>query len=242
MARKAERHGRKALDVPAEKAADLLALDDAFRDLARLDERQSRIVVLRSFCGLTIEGVAKVEKISRAQVYRDWNVARLALVARRAQPALRAAESASSARAAALGRRPFAVTSTGAGRPATRLSSAISRESIHLSREPIRGSAVRTCHRPSAGTDLCLRHHDVVSRQAPDRLRCRIGPAFSSVTIERMNLETCETGWQPVSVLDIVPPTPVTRIEHEETESIKNRKSPPCRSETAVSTTPTPSG
>lgn len=55
---------------------DLLALDDALETLSQADEQQARIVELRFFGGVSIEGTAKVLGISVSTVNRDWNVAR----------------------------------------------------------------------------------------------------------------------------------------------------------------------
>lgn len=51
-------------------------LDRALLDLARLSERQARVVELRYFGGLTIEETAEVLGISPVTVKRDWAVAR----------------------------------------------------------------------------------------------------------------------------------------------------------------------
>ncbi len=51
---------------------DLLDLDRALSKLAGLDERQSRLVELRLFAGLTIEESAEVLEISHATVSREW--------------------------------------------------------------------------------------------------------------------------------------------------------------------------
>jgi RNA polymerase sigma factor (TIGR02999 family) len=61
---------------PHARGADLVALDDALSDLSRLDERQSRIVELRYFGGMTNEETALVLGISPATVKREWNVAK----------------------------------------------------------------------------------------------------------------------------------------------------------------------
>lgn len=58
------------------KSLDLVALDDALKDLARLDTQQSRIVELRFFGGLTIEETADVLEVSPATVKRLWTTAR----------------------------------------------------------------------------------------------------------------------------------------------------------------------
>jgi RNA polymerase sigma factor (TIGR02999 family) len=56
---------------------DIVALDDALNDLARIDLQQSRVVELRFFSGLSIEDTAHVLGISESTVKRDWNTARV---------------------------------------------------------------------------------------------------------------------------------------------------------------------
>ena len=63
-------------DVARGQAADIIAVDDALQTLAALDARQSQIVELRFFGGLTIPETAEVLGISHATVEREWNVAR----------------------------------------------------------------------------------------------------------------------------------------------------------------------
>jgi RNA polymerase sigma factor (TIGR02999 family) len=58
------------------RSRDVLALDDALNSLAVLDARQSRIVELRYFTGLSIDETAEVLGISPATVKRDWTTAR----------------------------------------------------------------------------------------------------------------------------------------------------------------------
>lgn len=60
-----------------EQDLDLVALDQALERLAKIDERQVRIVELRYFGGLSLESTAAVLNISRATTARDWNVARI---------------------------------------------------------------------------------------------------------------------------------------------------------------------
>jgi RNA polymerase sigma factor (TIGR02999 family) len=55
---------------------ELLMLDDALQDLARLDERQAQIVELKYFGGLSEEEVAAVLSLSRATITREWQSAR----------------------------------------------------------------------------------------------------------------------------------------------------------------------
>ncbi|HVU45110.1 MAG TPA: sigma-70 family RNA polymerase sigma factor [Terracidiphilus sp.] len=56
---------------------DIVALDDALKDLAKIDPQQSRVVELRFFSGLSIEDTAEVMGISVSTVKRDWNTARV---------------------------------------------------------------------------------------------------------------------------------------------------------------------
>jgi RNA polymerase sigma factor (TIGR02999 family) len=65
-----------ALTVTDEKDSDLLALDEALEDLARIDERKSQIVELRFFGGLTVDETAEVMKLAPITVMREWNKAK----------------------------------------------------------------------------------------------------------------------------------------------------------------------
>jgi len=66
----------EALTVAAGHNAELVVLDDALRDLARLNERGSKVVELRFFGGLTVAEIAEVLGISPRTVSSDWNLAR----------------------------------------------------------------------------------------------------------------------------------------------------------------------
>ncbi|HEX7084874.1 MAG TPA: ECF-type sigma factor [Vicinamibacterales bacterium] len=55
---------------------DLLALDAALEQLARLDPEQARIVELRFLCGLDLDETAAALGLSRATVKRRWTSAR----------------------------------------------------------------------------------------------------------------------------------------------------------------------
>jgi RNA polymerase sigma factor (TIGR02999 family) len=59
---------------------DLLALDDALRELARVDPRQSQVVELRFFGGLREEEVAEVLGVSVVTVKRNWRFAKAFLM------------------------------------------------------------------------------------------------------------------------------------------------------------------
>jgi RNA polymerase sigma-70 factor (ECF subfamily) len=56
---------------------DVLALHDALSKLAKLDPRQSEIVEMRFFAGLTVEEIAEVLDIAPATVKRDWATAKM---------------------------------------------------------------------------------------------------------------------------------------------------------------------
>jgi RNA polymerase sigma-70 factor (ECF subfamily) len=66
----------EAVDYSQPRDIDLLALDDALNLLAKLDERQSRVVELRFFGGLTIEETAEALGVSPATVKVDWSMAK----------------------------------------------------------------------------------------------------------------------------------------------------------------------
>ena len=66
----------EAIATPRRREVDLVALDDALDSLAKLDERQSRMVELRFFGGLSIEETSEVLGISAPTVKREWASAR----------------------------------------------------------------------------------------------------------------------------------------------------------------------
>ena len=63
-------------NVAQEQAANVEALDDALKTLQAIDSRQSEIVELRFFGGLSIGETAEVLKVSPGTVMRDWTFAR----------------------------------------------------------------------------------------------------------------------------------------------------------------------
>ena len=67
----------EALDLAEARAPNIAALDDALEGLAELAPRQSHIVELRIFGGLTLEEVADLLDLGRSTVHRDWNAALL---------------------------------------------------------------------------------------------------------------------------------------------------------------------
>ncbi|HEX8734127.1 MAG TPA: sigma-70 family RNA polymerase sigma factor [Pyrinomonadaceae bacterium] len=66
------------LQIPVEeRAGAILRLDDALERLARLDERQAKIVEMRYFGGLKASEIAGALDISERSVGREWHAARL---------------------------------------------------------------------------------------------------------------------------------------------------------------------
>jgi RNA polymerase sigma factor (TIGR02999 family) len=61
---------------PTPKDVDVVALNDALNTLAELDPRQTRVVELRFFAGLSLEEISEVMGIGSATVQRDWTAAR----------------------------------------------------------------------------------------------------------------------------------------------------------------------
>ena len=82
--RRFAKHGGELLQIPIEdaavmsmhRAAELIALDEALEELAKLDRRKSRVVELRYFGGLSLEETAEVLEISLMTVRRDWRAAK----------------------------------------------------------------------------------------------------------------------------------------------------------------------
>jgi len=70
----------EAPPVGKEPDPNLLALDDALKALATVDERKSKVVELRFFGGLSVEETAAVLKVSPETVMRDWRLAKLWLL------------------------------------------------------------------------------------------------------------------------------------------------------------------
>ncbi|HLJ50484.1 MAG TPA: sigma-70 family RNA polymerase sigma factor [Bryobacteraceae bacterium] len=67
----------EAAMVGGERSADLVALDDAMNELARLDPRKVQVVEMRFFGGLSVEETAEVLRVSPVTVRRDWSSAKV---------------------------------------------------------------------------------------------------------------------------------------------------------------------
>jgi RNA polymerase sigma-70 factor (ECF subfamily) len=66
----------EAVVFSPEQSSELVRLDASLERLAKLDPRQSRIVELRFFGGLTVEQTAELLGISAKTVKRDWSMAK----------------------------------------------------------------------------------------------------------------------------------------------------------------------
>lgn len=66
----------RSLVVSGERLVGILALDDALTDLAKLHPRQSKVVELKYFGGLSVEETAEALQLSPETVMRDWRVAK----------------------------------------------------------------------------------------------------------------------------------------------------------------------
>jgi len=63
-------------DVPEDSRRDIVAVDDALKELAKVDPRKSQVVELRFFGGLSVEETATLLKVSPDTVARDWRLAK----------------------------------------------------------------------------------------------------------------------------------------------------------------------
>jgi RNA polymerase sigma-70 factor, ECF subfamily len=73
------------IDKADEQSADLIALDDALTELAKMDPTKARIVELRYFGGLTFEEAAEILDVSVITVKRHWKMTKAWLYGRLAK-------------------------------------------------------------------------------------------------------------------------------------------------------------
>jgi RNA polymerase sigma factor (TIGR02999 family) len=82
--RNSAKRGGSLIQVPLDEvenlvqqqAANVVAVDEALQRLEAIDARQSQIVELRFFGGLSIDETASLLKVSPGTVMRDWTFAR----------------------------------------------------------------------------------------------------------------------------------------------------------------------
>ncbi|MFN0105547.1 MAG: sigma-70 family RNA polymerase sigma factor [Bryobacteraceae bacterium] len=70
----------QAGDLPLPPGADLIAIDDVLKNLERIAPRQSKVIELRYFAGLSLEETAEAMAVSVGTVRRDWKLARAWLI------------------------------------------------------------------------------------------------------------------------------------------------------------------
>jgi RNA polymerase sigma-70 factor (ECF subfamily) len=70
----------EALMVSADQSREIVALDEALSKMATLYARQSQVVELRFYGGMSVEESAEVLKVSPETVKRDWKFARVWLL------------------------------------------------------------------------------------------------------------------------------------------------------------------
>lgn len=70
----------EAPSVCEDPDVNLVALDDALKALAAVDERKSKVVELKFFGGLNVEETAEVLRVSSDTVMRDWKLAKIWLL------------------------------------------------------------------------------------------------------------------------------------------------------------------
>jgi RNA polymerase sigma-70 factor (ECF subfamily) len=68
------------LGVTTRLDSDLVALDAALEEFAKLDPRKARVIELRFFGGLSLEETSEVLQVSTDTVGRDWRAAKAWLV------------------------------------------------------------------------------------------------------------------------------------------------------------------
>ena len=66
-----------AIDFYEASDVNVIAVDEALKELAVLDARQAQIIEMRFFGGLTMDEVAEVLGVSVATVNREWSTAKL---------------------------------------------------------------------------------------------------------------------------------------------------------------------
>jgi len=66
----------EAVTVSQVVGSELVAVDEALKQLATMDPRKSEVVELRFFGGLTVEETAAALRVSEETVLRDWKLAK----------------------------------------------------------------------------------------------------------------------------------------------------------------------
>lgn len=65
-----------APEIGSDRSKNLVALDEALNELARMDPRKAKVVELRYFGGLSVQESAEALGVSAPTVMRDWSSAK----------------------------------------------------------------------------------------------------------------------------------------------------------------------
>ncbi len=84
LSRNAEKRGGQQIKIELDEALvfttgrgiDLVALDEALTDLAKIDAEQAKIVEMRFYTGLKVEEIAELNGVSESTVKREWRMAK----------------------------------------------------------------------------------------------------------------------------------------------------------------------
>ncbi len=63
-------------DVSSKQDSEMIAIDDALNQLAKMDPRKARVIELRFFGGMSVEETSEVMKIGPQTVMREWKLAK----------------------------------------------------------------------------------------------------------------------------------------------------------------------
>ncbi len=66
--------------ISTDQGVDLVALDDALKNLAAMDPRKCQVVELRFFGGLSVQETAEGLQVSPETIHRDWKMAKMWLL------------------------------------------------------------------------------------------------------------------------------------------------------------------
>jgi RNA polymerase sigma-70 factor (ECF subfamily) len=72
----------EGIAISSERSAEMIALDDALDELAKVSPRQAKVVELRYFAGLSVDEIGAIMKIAPRSIQRDWASARVWLFER----------------------------------------------------------------------------------------------------------------------------------------------------------------
>jgi RNA polymerase sigma-70 factor (ECF subfamily) len=73
--------------VVADRASELVRLDDALEALEKQDQRKARVIEMRFFGGLSVDQTAEALDVSSQTVLRDWSLAKAWLIREMRNPA-----------------------------------------------------------------------------------------------------------------------------------------------------------